>query len=273
MRPQSNANIVFLLTLLGCSGPSTTSAETIPHPDKASAVVEYFVRKPPGVGPWPTVILLHGHQDGSRTGGQVYEKWGVLDQLAHQGYLATSISLPGYGGSSGPEDFAGPYTQHAVEAVLSALQSQHEVAQGKVLIEGVSLGALTAALVAAHDHRATGLVLISGLYDLPAFFDHPKSLGAAAVKAVAIQQTGGGDDALRSRSALSFASEIKASVLIMNGAKDDRTDSDQAKRLAEAINATGGHAEVRIFPDAGHEIPVKAREAEVDSFIAATLKR
>ncbi|MGH1558858.1 alpha/beta hydrolase family protein [Caulobacter segnis] len=86
-------------------------------------------------------------------------------------------------------------------------------------------------------------------------------------------QTGGGEDALRSRSALPLAPKIKASVLILNGARDDRTDPDQARRFAQAISAHGGRARVHIYEQFGHEIPVKAREPEIDAFIDETLRR
>jgi dipeptidyl aminopeptidase/acylaminoacyl peptidase len=234
--------------------------------------VEYFVREPAGIGPWPTVVFLHGHQaPPSRPGGEVFVRWGVLDRYAERGFLAVSVSLPGYGGSSGPEDFAGPFTQHAVEAVLSRLEAQGQADADKVLIQGISLGAVTGALVAARQRRIAGLVLISGLYDLPAFFAKPGTPGALQVRSALMRHTGGGDQALRARSALLVAQRIRARTLILNGAKDDRTDPDQARRLAEVIEAHGGEAQVRIYPELGHEIPVKVREAEVDAFIAATL--
>lgn len=263
----------IVLLLAGCSRPPLARAETIAHPDNGAARVEYFVSRPSGDGPRPTIIFLHGYQSpDARLGGKVFVDWGVLDRFAKEGYVAASVSLPGYGGSSGPEDFAGPYTQHAVEAVIKTLVAEGYASRDKVLIQGVSLGAVTAALVAAHDPDVAGLVLISGLYDFPAYFAHPSSLGALGVKARLVAQTGGGEDALRARSALPLAPDIKASTLILNGAQDDRTDPEQARRFAQAISAHGGRARVHIYEQFGHEIPVKARESEIDAFIDETLK-
>ena len=225
-------------------------------------------------GPWPTVVFLHGHQDApSRNGGLAYENWGVLRQFAQKGYLAVSVSLPGYGGSSGSEDFAGPFTQDAVKAVISKLVADQKAIPGKVLIEGVSLGAVTAALIAETNEHIAGLVLISGLYDFTSFFANPQTSDAREVKAVVDQQTGGSVQALVQRSALPGAAKIHASTLILNGARDDRTDADQAKRFAAAIAANGTKAIVHIYPDFGHAIPVRDRDAEVNSFIDATLQR
>ncbi|WP_162150299.1 alpha/beta hydrolase family protein [Asticcacaulis sp. AC460] len=263
--------MAFLL-MLGCTGQPKGHAATIPHPDAPGKVVEYFSETPKTSGPWPVVVFLHGHQDGLvRPGGKTYADWGVLDEFAKRGYLAVSISLPGYGGSSGPEDFAGPFTQHAVEAVLAKVRQDPRVAPDRVAIEGVSLGAVTGALVAEHDPNVRGLVLISGLYDLQPFFAHPKSDAAKNVRSAFDSQTGGTPEALQTRSALRGAATIRAHTLIINGARDDRTDPDQARQLAAAINAHGGHAWAHIYPDYGHEIPVKVRALEIDAFLDETL--
>ncbi|KQV57374.1 MULTISPECIES: S9 family peptidase [unclassified Caulobacter] len=273
MRSIRQIAFCVILFLAGCSRPALTQAETIAHPDNSAARVEYFVSRPGGDGPWPTVILLHGYQPpDARLGGKAFVDWGVLDRFAKRGYVAASVSLPGYGGSGGPEDFAGPFTQHAVEAVIKTLVAEGYTSRDKVLIQGVSLGAVTAALVAAHDPNVAGLVLISGLYDFPSYFTRPLSLGALGVKSRLVAQTGGGEDALRSRSALLLAPDIRASTLILNGANDDRTDPEQARRLAQAILANGGRARVHIYEQFGHEIPVKVREPEIDAFIDETLK-
>jgi dipeptidyl aminopeptidase/acylaminoacyl peptidase len=266
--------LIALFTLPGCMSAPPVNAEIVAHPDKKGTQIEYFMRKPAGVGPWPTIIFLHGHQPIlSRVGGRAFVDWGVLDRFAKKGYLAVSVSLPGFGGSSGPADFAGPFTQHAVEAVLAKLVAEQKAAPDKVVIEGISLGAVTGALIASHDKPIAGLVLISGLYDMPTFLAHPKSAAAMSVKAAAIEQTGGGDDALRARSALFLASRNKANTLILSGGKDDRTDANQAVLYADAINATGGHARAHIYPQYGHAIPVQVRDAEIDAFIDATLNR
>ena len=85
-------------------------------------------------------------------------------------------------------------------------------------------------------------------------------------------ETGGTVDALNARSVLRFASAIKAKSLILNGEQDDRTDPDQAQRLADAINSKGGNARAIIYPDVGHKIPVDLRNKDIDPFIDELLK-
>ena len=74
------------------------------------------------------------------------------------------------------------------------------------------------------------------------------------------------------RLALMFAQDIKAETLILNGARDDRSEPEQARLLADRINSHDSLARVHIYPEYGHEIPVDVREREIDGFIEAVLK-
>jgi dipeptidyl aminopeptidase/acylaminoacyl peptidase len=218
-------------------------------------------------------VFLHGHQDRPSAGGKDFVNWGVLDQFAARGYLAVSISQPGYGNSDGPADFCGPFSQHAVAAVISKLRAEGYVKDNQILIEGISRGALVAGMVATHDPSIRGIILISGLYDLQEYANHAKSTMAVSIIDAMKKETGGGENALKNRSLLNYAQDIKATALILNGAKDDRTDPDQARRLASAINAHGGHARAIIYPEYGHQIPVNVRNKDVDPFIEQILNQ
>jgi dipeptidyl aminopeptidase/acylaminoacyl peptidase len=252
--------------------PRLTSS-FIPHPDDRSKRVEYFLKRPSGAGPWPAVLLLHGHQQSPRPGGRDFATWGVLDQLASRGYLAVAVSQPGYGNSTGPADFCGPFTQHAVAAVIAKLRADHEIDGRRLVLEGISRGALVAGLVAAHDSSIGGIVLISGLYDLPEFVSHARSIAARGVVESITAETGGDINALRARSLLYAAQDIRAAALILNGAKDDRTDPAQARRLAAVISQHGGRARAIIYGEYGHQIPPEVRAKEIDPFIADVLRQ
>jgi len=264
--------LAAFLALAACSKPASPSATLLQHPDEPAAKIEYFAQRPKGDGPWPTVIFLHGHQAGPQNaGGRAFLDWGVLSRVADEGYLAVAISLPGYGNSTGPRDFAGPFTQNAVLAVIMQLENEKQAIPDRIAIQGTSLGAVTAALIGTREKDLAGLVLISGLYNLSAFFEQSNSPAANGIRSAAIAQTGGDANALRSRSALYVADRIKAETLILNGGLDERTDPAQAVSLANRINAAGGHATVQIYPHAGHQIPLADREDRIDAFLNGVL--
>jgi dipeptidyl aminopeptidase/acylaminoacyl peptidase len=260
------------LMLCSCARSVESASFSIQHTDDSSKQIEYFIEAPPGKGPWPTVVLLHGHQEIARPGGKDFVKWGVLKQLSSRGYLAVAISQPGYGNSSGPADFCGPFTQHAVTAVIAKLRAEGLASPQKLLIEGISRGAVTAGLVAAEDPSISGLVLISGVYDFPAYVNDPHAdpVKQSVVKAL-MAETGGTADALNARSVMRYAGKIKAAALILNGAKDDRTDPAQARSLADQITHAGGKARAIIYSEFGHQIPVKERNKDIDPFIDSVL--
>jgi dipeptidyl aminopeptidase/acylaminoacyl peptidase len=256
---------LLILTFFACA-PKSIAADTffIRHPDDPGKRVEAFLQKPAGAGPWPTIVFLHGHQEWPSYGGKDFVDWGELDRFAKKGYLAVAVSQPGYGKSSGPADFCGPFTQHAVSAVIAKLKTDGLVAPNKIVIEGISRGALTGGMIATYDPSVAGVVLISGLYDLPQFSANPNY---AQISKAFVAETGGSTEAMRERSVLFFAQDIKAAALILNGARDDRTDPAQGQRLANEINAHGGKARTIIYPNFGHHIPNEVRQKEVDAFV------
>jgi hypothetical protein len=96
-----------LFGLLGCgnaeAGNELQLRRTIPHPSNTDAKVEFFLQQPSTPGPQPALILLHGNQPSlPSAGGRAFVQWGELERLSAMGFAVASISLPGFGGSTGP---------------------------------------------------------------------------------------------------------------------------------------------------------------------------
>ena len=77
-----------------------------------------------------------------------------------------SISLPGFGESTGPEDFAGPKSVQATLGAVRYLTSNEGVRKDGIYVYGIGQGASTAALAATRSAKISGLILENGFYDL-----------------------------------------------------------------------------------------------------------
>jgi dipeptidyl aminopeptidase/acylaminoacyl peptidase len=234
-------------------------------------VVELFIAEPAGRGPFPVILFVHGHQAHERPGARVFTRVdrrprlatvdeGRLEKMRARGWLAAAVSLPGYGGTSGPPDFCGPRSQAAVRAALDHLLARKDADPKRVVVYGVSRGAATASMEATSDPRITGLILVAGLYDLGAAYP----TGDRALDENIARETGATPAAFDARSALRSAENLRARVLILHGGEDRRGGSlDQARRLAERI----GFARLRVFDGVPHAIPIAEQWKEIDPFL------
>jgi pimeloyl-ACP methyl ester carboxylesterase len=233
--------------------------------------VELFVAAPEGTGPFPVILFVHGHQAPERPGARAFTRLprrpalatvdeGRLDAMRARGWLAAAVSMPGYGGTPGPPDFAGPRSQAAVRAALDHLLARTDADRGTVVVYGVSRGAATASMVATADARITGLILVAGLYDLGEAYP----TGDRRLDANIEREAGTSPEAYAARSALRRADRIRARALVLHGGDDLRGGSlDQARRLAARVGAR-----LRVFEGTPHAIPIAAQWEEIDRFLA-----
>lgn len=249
----------------------------LPHPDRPGARVELYVGPSPGAGRHPGIVYVHGHQSPLLPGGRVYLDWRVLTWEAGRGRVAVAVSQPGYGASDGPPDYCGPYTQHAVAAAIRHLRARPDVDPARVAVEGVSRGAIVAAMVAAADPTLAAVVLVSGEYDLRSTYRRLDATRGSnpllAMMAVNMRREAGTSDAaFRDRSALLTPMTIRSPTLILHGALDERLDPEHARRLAARLAAAGTEARLVVYPGAGHGIPLDDRMREIQPFLEAHLR-
>lgn len=230
--------------------------------------IELFWARPAGDGRAPAILLIHGHQEGPRNGAEVHVASGRLGILAQRGYVAASLSQPGYGNSAGPPDFCGPLTQDAVLLALEHLRAKHFVDGDRIALYGYSRGAIVSAMVATRDAKLAAVVLGAGAYDLFSWYPTP----LRGIDANIQLEAGTSAAAFRARSALHHAEKIKATVLLLHGDADERIPVEQARAFAAALQAHGAAVTLKIFPNTRHAIPPAAQWREVQFFLESALR-
>lgn len=271
----------LLLALLFCvGGPAEAAAqifdrgkwvvhrELLPHSKDSNKKVEILWTQPAGDGPYSAVLLIHGHQEQITDGGEAFVKTGRLGILASRGYVAASLSQPGYGNSDGPADYCGPITQDAVLVGLDFLRKQSFVAANKVAIYGYSRGAVVASMVATKDPTLAAVVLGAGAYDFFSWYPTP----LRGIDANIRQEAGTSAEAFRARSAIYHVDKIKAPILLLHGTQDERIPVRQAEAFFEKLKASGVKVEMKIFPKAGHGIPIDEQYREIYPFLEEFLR-
>jgi dipeptidyl aminopeptidase/acylaminoacyl peptidase len=277
MRHQRCLAVLVFLLLVECAvaeeGPLIDRAgwvfrrELLPHSQDSNKKVELFWTQPAGDGPYPAVLLIHGHQEQVRNGGEALVRAGRLGIIASQGYVAAALSQPGYGHSDGPPDYCGPFTQEAVLVAVDFLRRQPLVNPAKVALYGYSRGAIVASMVATRDAKLAAVVLGAGAYDFVSWYP----TGIRGIDANIRQEAGTSAEAFRARSAIDHADKIKTPVLLLHGAWDERIPVRQTEAFAEKLKAHGVAVKLKIFPHATHRIPIAEQYQEIYPFLEQSL--
>lgn len=170
----------------------------------------------------PAVLLLHGWGEDASTMAP------VARQVRGRGWHAVSLSLRGWRGSSGADDYGRSASQD-IGRVLDWLRAQPDVSG--VVVVGFSMGGLMAALAAADQEPGApdGLVLVSAPSDLPTFA-RDTAFGGVRRYLRRILQPG----QWRESSPLTHADRLAHPVLVVVGEADEMTPPEQGRRLAAA---------------------------------------
>ncbi len=242
--------------------------EFLQHRQNQSKKIEVFWTKPGEQGPWPAVLFIHGHQEQLRNGGEAFVSTGRLGSMANRGYVAASLSQPGYGNSDGPPDFCGPFTQDAVLVVIDFLRHKSFVDPNKVVLYGYSRGAIVASMVATKDPKLAAVVLGAGAYNFFSWYPTP----LRGIDANIEREAGTSAEAFRARSAIYHVDKMKGPVLLLHGAQDERVPVQQTEAFAEQLRAHGIDVRLKIFPNTRHGIPIDEQNREIYPFLEQALR-
>ncbi len=251
------------------------TAEEVTVPTRGGFTLAGTLTRPAGVRRAPCVVTItgSGQQDRDESiafvhGYRPFRE--IADALGRHGIAVLRLDDRGVGGSGGPvrgattEDFA-----QDIEDALAWLRKRPDIDGRRLALLGHSEGGIIAPMVAAHDSRLRGIVLLAAPawtgrrileYQNAWAIDHHV---AAAGRDSARRAAAAGVDSLAKRDAwlayfldhdpLATIRGVKVPVLVLQGETDRQVPAEQAPELVEALRAAGNRdVTLREFPAVDH---------------------
>ena len=233
-----------------------------------------IVRRADAKGPLPIALITHGKsfaaEDNARKSAR--DVIGQMNDFAHRGWLAVSVMRRGFGQSQGPETRSGgcghqnfrdyfTYNADDLMAALEVVTRRPDADPTRVLAVGVSAGGGTVVALAARKPKGlVGVVNVSGGLHLRQRNGETCEFAESLTEAFAF-----------------FGRQSRVPSLWLYAENDKLFDSALVYRMHAAYKASGGAAELRIFPplgDDGHTLWGKfdgRRQwlPELDAFLVA----
>ena len=259
--------VLFIFCLVACSTAKTVSIEALSNipagatshflfPTSGSNAEAYLTR-PAGPGPFPLMILLHGH-----TLGPIGAKSVVTEAEAFASdlcYAGLAVSLPGYGATEVRPGIDPKITLNVILDAVSLVEKLPWIDSKRFYLYGFSRGAFFTSLLANRLDGIEGMVLQSGAYDLNRFYQEApwfRSLlnpnGEANPKLISI---------------LPEVSTWHAPTLVLHGEKDSLVSVQQANLLRDSLEAAKKPYRFILYPDNGHRLPPEDVRKKATAFL------
>jgi dipeptidyl aminopeptidase/acylaminoacyl peptidase len=259
--------VLFIFYLVGCSTAKTVSIEGLGNipagatshflfPTSGSNAEAYLTR-PAGPGPFPLMILLHGH-----TLGPIGAKSVVTEAEAFASdlcYAGLAVSLPGYGATEVRPGIDPKITLNVILDAVFLVEKLPWIDSKRFYLYGFSRGAFFTSLLVNRLDGIEGIVLQSGAYDLNRFYQEApwfRSLlnpsGEANPKLISI---------------LPEVSTWHAPTLVLHGENDSLVPVKQATLLRDSLEAAKKPYRIVIYPHNGHRLPPEDVRKKATAFL------
>jgi len=257
MRYKTGFVALCLLVLFACNGVQVVPYEQLSAIEAERTVrlfypsaggnVEAYVVRPRGKGPFPLVVLLHGHSLSGRGAEQVLS---TAEAFASEVCFASvAISLPGYGATEVANGPTEEITRRVVKDGVAFARQIQWVDKRRVFFYGVSRGAIVAAAMLNDVEGVSGAILYSGAYDLNRLYRETPSFWVR-------QMLNPNHDANpKLLSLLGDGPRWHVPTLILHGEQDKLIPVNQALLLRDWLKAGGTDPRLVLYPDQGHFLP------------------
>jgi dipeptidyl aminopeptidase/acylaminoacyl peptidase len=219
--------------------------------------IEGILCTPPGAGPFPLILHVHGGPIGAYQRSWTMREYAV-PLLVSRGY---AILLPNPRGSAGRgQEFAaavvgdmGGADTHDYLSGIDAMIERGIADPARVGTMGVSYGGFMSAWLVTQDHRFKAAVAgspVTEWYSFTFTTNIPRwglwFLDNADPEAIGNQ--------VHTRSPVMHASSARTPTLLTAGAQDRCTPAGQAREFYQALIGRGVDSELVIYPEEGHGV-------------------
>jgi dipeptidyl aminopeptidase/acylaminoacyl peptidase len=263
--------VLCIFYLVACNAVTTRSLEALRDtsvggtsrfvfPSSGSSAEAYLAR-PAGPGPFPLMILLHGHTFESIGGAEnvVPEAEAFASDLC---YVGLAVSLPGYGGTEVPPGLDPEITLNVVLDAVTLVKKLPWIDSKRFYLYGFSRGAFFASLLANRIEGIKGVVLQSGAYDLNRFYQDTLWFRSML--------NPNGEQNPKLISILPEVSTWHAPTLLLHGGKDLLISVQQANLLRESLEVANNPYRFVLYPNNGHRLPVEDVRKKATAFLKET---
>jgi len=225
---------------------------------------------PPGDGPFPAVIFIHGGYGDNQEYTRALLEWNVAKLLLQEGFFVVSADYR--------HDLEGRDIDDIVTAFEYVSHLPH-IKSDKVAYFGDSHGSYLAMMAAI---RTKPFVIIHGwgVTDMAEWFEYIKNSPNPIYQRIAedLRKSLGGEPqdvpkVYRQVSPFAHVGRIKCPVLILHGEDDEDVPVAHAYKLAIALKEAGKEYELSVFKNAGHGLRSPEAQQAMDKTVLEFIKK
>ncbi len=213
--------------------------------------VHGWVVRPPGPGPHPVLLMIHGGPF-AQYGWRLFDEAQVYAGAGYAVVMGNPRGSSGYGQAHGQaiRGNVGPASTVDLLALLDAALADPALDAGRVGVLGGSHGGYMTTWLAAHEGDRFSVAISERAVNAIDSFTGSSDIGWF----FADDLYGPDPDRQRAQSPLSYADKIDIPLLIIHSEQDWRCPLEQAQRLFVTLKHRGVPTELLLFPGEGHEL-------------------
>ncbi len=211
---------------------------------------------PPGEGPFPVILQIHGGPYASY-GIHLFDETQVLVDAGYAVVYCNPRGSAGYGREHGRSIRGAMGTLDLVDVMDfldAAIESDARLDGARVGIQGGSYGGYLTAWTIAHEHRFAAAIVERGFLD-PVSFQGTSDIGSF----FGDEYVGTTAEEMARQSPMAVVNAVRTPTLVLHSELDFRCPLEQATRYYSALKRQGTEAEMLIFPGENHELTRSGR--------------